>query len=65
MTLYSVAKEVNRTPNQVVLAWMLQSTPPVIPLIAASTEQQLIENIDSVDIKFDPEQLDRLNSAGP
>lgn len=34
-TLKDVAAEIDATPNQVVLAWMMQGTPRVIPLIAA------------------------------
>ena len=35
--LRAVAREAHATPNQVILAWMLQSTPAVIPLVATST----------------------------
>ena len=54
----------NASPNQVVLAWMMQSDPPVLPLIAASTSQQLQENIDALDITLSTEQMVRLNEAG-
>jgi aryl-alcohol dehydrogenase-like predicted oxidoreductase len=63
--LNKIGSEVGATPNQVVLAWMMQSDPPVVPLIAASTEDQLQENIDSLEINLSSRQLERLNQAGP
>jgi len=42
-TLRKVAQESNCTPNQVILAWLMQSDPPVLPLIAASTPAQMQE----------------------
>lgn len=61
--LRSVADEVEATANQVVYAWMMQSDPPVIPLIAASTIEQMRENLRALDIKLGAEQMARLNSA--
>jgi aryl-alcohol dehydrogenase-like predicted oxidoreductase len=43
---------------------MLQSDPPVLPLIAASTAGQLKENIDALNITLSAEQMKRLNTAG-
>lgn len=62
-TLRAVAREVNATPNQVVLAWLLQGDPPVLPLIAASTSEQLAENLGALQITLSAEQLRRLNEA--
>jgi aryl-alcohol dehydrogenase-like predicted oxidoreductase len=64
-TLNAVAAEVSASPNQVVLAWMLQGDPPVLPLIAASTAEQMEENLDALNVTLTPEQMERLNSAGP
>ena len=61
--LRAVARETNGTPNQVVLAWMRQSDPPVLPLIAASTPEQLQENLDALNIHLTDEQMRRLNTA--
>jgi aryl-alcohol dehydrogenase-like predicted oxidoreductase len=63
LVLESIADELGATLNQVVLAWMLQSDPPVIPLVAASTEEQLEENLGALDLRLDHTHLDRLNSA--
>lgn len=61
--LRQVAGEVGATLNQVVLAWMLHSNPPVLPLIAASNPDQLQKNIDALQVKLSPNQMDRLNNA--
>jgi len=63
-TLNQVAREVAATPNQVVLAWLRQSDPPVLPLIAASTPEQLAENIGALEVTLSPDQMERLNRAG-
>jgi len=61
--LKSVVHQCGATVNQVVLAWMLRSLPPVIPVFGASSEDQLRENIGALDIRLDQEQLNRLNRA--
>jgi aryl-alcohol dehydrogenase-like predicted oxidoreductase len=63
--LKSVSKESGASINQVILAWMLHNDPQVLPLIAASTPEQMNENIDSLEIILSPDQIDRLNQAGP
>jgi aryl-alcohol dehydrogenase-like predicted oxidoreductase len=63
--LKTISDETGATKNQVILAWMLQSDPPVLPLIAASTHQQMQENIDALNIKLTEKQLQTLDNAGP
>jgi len=58
------AQETGFSPNQVILAWMMQGEPAVLPLIAASTEVQLQENIDALKLRLTAEQLARLSNAG-
>jgi aryl-alcohol dehydrogenase-like predicted oxidoreductase len=62
--LREVAQETGATANQIVLAWMLHSTPIVIPLIAASTGEQMRELLSSLDVTLSAEQMQRLNDAG-
>lgn len=62
--LRAVAKEIGRSPNQVVIAWLRQSSPSVLPIIAGSRVEQLEENIHALDIKLTDEQMHRLNTAG-
>ena len=61
--LREIANETGATVNQVILAWMLHSEPAVIPLIAASTKEQMQENLDAANVRLTPEQMARLNQA--
>ncbi len=63
-TLRAIAQESSATVNQVVLAWMLQSAVPTIPLIAASDEARLRENIGALAVQLTSEQMQRLDRAG-
>jgi aryl-alcohol dehydrogenase-like predicted oxidoreductase len=62
--LREVAAETGAPVNQVILAWMMQSTPAAIPLIAASSAEQLNENLGALDLTLSAEHIARLNSAG-
>jgi aryl-alcohol dehydrogenase-like predicted oxidoreductase len=62
--LKSVADEFALSPNQIVIAWMRQSNPFILPIIAASKTEQLRENIDALTVKLTADQMSRLNSAG-
>lgn len=62
--LQNLAKEVGRSPNQVIIAWMRQSQPSVLPIIAGSRREQLAENIDALTLTLTEEQFQRLDSAG-
>ena len=61
--LKAVSEEVGATPNQVVLAWMMQSEPVIIPVMGASTTDQLQENLGALEIKLGADQMARLNEA--
>ncbi|MDU5950776.1 MAG: aldo/keto reductase, partial [Paenibacillus macerans] len=58
-----LAKETGHTPNQIVLAWMLQNAPAALPLVAVSDSVQLEENLGALDIRLSSKQLDDLNLA--
>lgn len=62
--LRAVAEEKGCTVNQAILAWMLHGNPSVLPLIAASTEAQLTENLEALEINLTPSDMDRLDKAG-
>lgn len=62
-TLREVASQMGTTANQVVLAWLMQSRPAVIPLVAASTEPQLRENLAAAELRLDEAVMTRLNAA--
>ncbi len=63
-TLKAVASEVGATMNQVIVAWMLNSKPFVLPIIAGSKTSQLEENIAALNLNLSDNQMDRLNNAG-
>jgi aryl-alcohol dehydrogenase-like predicted oxidoreductase len=62
--LAGVAKEVGYSVNQVIIAWMRQSKPSVLPIIAGSKIDQLKENIAALDLSLSDEQMQTLNTAG-
>jgi aryl-alcohol dehydrogenase-like predicted oxidoreductase len=62
--LKAVAAETRATLNQVIIAWMLRSNPPVLPIVAGSQPEQLAENIDSLKIELNEDQMRRLDTAG-
>jgi aryl-alcohol dehydrogenase-like predicted oxidoreductase len=62
--LYAVASETGYSPNQVIIAWMRQSVPAVLPIIAGSRIEQLKENIAALDLTLSGEQMLKLDSAG-
>jgi len=62
--LQAVAAETGRSPNQVLIAWMRQSTPAILPIIAGSRVEQLAENISALDLTLPDDQMLRLTSAG-
>ena len=62
--LKAVASELGATLNQVIIAWMAQSDPPVLPIIAGSRPEQLTENIAALDVTLTADQMSRLNTAG-
>jgi len=63
-TLSEVAREVGATPQQLVYAWMLHSTPLALPLVSAGSVQQLDENLGALEITLDVSQMKRLDEAG-
>jgi aryl-alcohol dehydrogenase-like predicted oxidoreductase len=62
--LKNVAGEVGCTPNQVIIAWMRQSKPLILPIIAGSTIEQLEENIAALEVTLSSDQMHRLDIAG-
>ncbi len=63
-TLQAIAAAHHASPNQVVLAWMIQSDPLVLPVFSASTPEQMKEDLGALDLQLSPEEMARLNEAG-
>lgn len=55
--LIQVAQELNATLNQVVFAWLIQGSPGIIPVMAASSLVQLEENLAATTLKLTSEHL--------
>lgn len=59
-----LASALGVTTNQVVLAWMMQSDPPIIPVIATGNPDHMRENLAVEDVHLTVEQIAALDSAG-
>lgn len=59
--LKQVAKDLQVSPNAVVLRWMIQASPAVIPIMTGSSEDQLKENMETFSFILNDEQLGILN----
>jgi aryl-alcohol dehydrogenase-like predicted oxidoreductase len=57
-----VAAELDATPAQVALAWLMGRPGVVLPIVPARKAAQLRENLGAVDVELDAEQLARLES---
>jgi aryl-alcohol dehydrogenase-like predicted oxidoreductase len=58
-----VALEVNRTPSQVSLNWLLQQPGRPIPIVGARKLAHLEDNLGALDFTLSVEHLDRLRNA--
>ncbi len=62
--LRAVAAEAGASPIQVMYAWMLQSSPAVLPLVSAGSLQQLDENLGALRVSLSEAQVRALTDAG-
>lgn len=61
--LYAVAEEVDATPAQTALAWLMHRDGVTAPIVGARTVDQLRENLGAAAVDLSPEQVDRLSEA--
>ncbi|MEU8997881.1 aldo/keto reductase [Streptomyces caniferus] len=61
--LAEVAAECGATVNQVVLAWLMGGPVPVVPVLGVSSPAQLDESLAALDLRLDPVQRARLDTA--
>ncbi len=61
--LDKLAAQLNVSPNQLILAWMLQKKVPAMPVIAASTIAQREENLSAAALVHSDDQLDALENS--
>ena len=57
----AVAGELGAQPSQVALAWSLRRPEAVIPILGATKETQIAQNLESLDVVLAPEQVARLD----
>jgi aryl-alcohol dehydrogenase-like predicted oxidoreductase len=62
--LNEVADSLSATPNQIVLAWLLGSDPPALPVLGVSSTAQLDECLRAVNLHIDEPRRHRLDTAG-
>jgi aryl-alcohol dehydrogenase-like predicted oxidoreductase len=58
----AIAGEIGCTPAQVAISWVRQQPGPVIPLIAARTEEQFRDNLAATGVNLTQAHLDRLDT---
>jgi aryl-alcohol dehydrogenase-like predicted oxidoreductase len=61
--LAAVAAELNASPQQTVLAWLLQKYEKMIPIPGMSRIQSLEDNVKALNITLTSEQFEQLNAA--
>ena len=61
--LREVSHQTGATQNQIVLAWLLGGDMPMVPLLSASSVEQMDESLEAVDIELSPEQRGILDAA--
>lgn len=62
--LKEVVQETGATANQVVLAWMMQRQPPLIPMFSAGKPAHLRENLGAVNLTLSEAHMTKLTMAG-
>jgi aryl-alcohol dehydrogenase-like predicted oxidoreductase len=58
-----VAEELDATPQQVTLAWMLATSPVVVPIPGSSRPETIRASAAAVDLKLTREQISRLDES--
>jgi aryl-alcohol dehydrogenase-like predicted oxidoreductase len=60
-----IAQEIDCTPVQLALAWLLHQGDDVVPIPGTKRVRYLEENLAAADIELTPEQLERIDQAVP
>lgn len=63
-TLHGVARELDATPAQVSLAWLLSRSPVLLPIPGTTDPAHLSDNIDAASLTLTAEQTARLAATG-
>ncbi len=57
-----IARELDATPSQVALAWLLQASPVVLPIPGTKSVQHLTENLGATELRLSAEDVARLDA---
>jgi len=58
----AISREIGCSPAQVAISWVRQQPGPVIPLIAARTEEQFRDNLAATGVHLSQQHLDSLDA---
>ncbi|GAB3713019.1 aldo/keto reductase [Nocardiopsis nanhaiensis] len=61
--IQQVAEELDATPATVAIAWALQRSPRIHPIIGASSARQLKDNLGAADLSLPPGAVERLDAV--
>ncbi|MFD1147289.1 aldo/keto reductase [Saccharothrix hoggarensis] len=61
--LHEVVRQTGATANQVVLSWLMGGDLPIIPLVGASSVEQLDESLEAVELDLTAEQRELMDAA--
>jgi aryl-alcohol dehydrogenase-like predicted oxidoreductase len=61
--LESVARELNATPAQIALAWLLAQKPWIVPIPGTTKVNRLEENLGAIDIQLSTANLEEISQA--
>jgi aryl-alcohol dehydrogenase-like predicted oxidoreductase len=59
----AIAEEVGATATQVATAWVRAQPWPIVPIVGARTEAQLVENLGVLEVDLEHEHVERLTNA--
>jgi pyridoxine 4-dehydrogenase len=62
--LDSAARGHGATPGQIALAWLLHRSPVMLPIPGTSSIRHFEENLESIQLELDQDELDALDSVG-
>ncbi|MGI8627426.1 MAG: aldo/keto reductase [Geodermatophilaceae bacterium] len=57
-----IARELDATPSQIALAWLLQASPVVLPIPGTKSVDHLTENMGAAEIRLSAEDVSRLDA---
>jgi aryl-alcohol dehydrogenase-like predicted oxidoreductase len=63
--LARLAAEMNASPAQLAIAWVLAKDPVIVPVVGARTRTQLAESLGALELRLSPADLVRIEEAVP